>query len=111
MTGRGAGYCSGNSGPGFQNSNRPGIGRGFGRGWGRGPGFGRGRGSRYFWRGRYPPQVDMPDDYPDYYQPIPPSAISKEEEKNYLEKMVESLENELKDIKTRLKELSSKTEK
>lgn len=68
MTGRGAGYCGGYSGPGYANP-QPGWGwygygmgrgwgrgagrgwgRGMGRGWGRGMGYGMGRGGGRGWR-------------------------------------------------------------
>lgn len=54
-TGRGLGYCTGYSEPGFKNI---GFGRGYGRGVGRGQGFnrgqgfGRGFGIRGFWSQR-----------------------------------------------------------
>jgi hypothetical protein len=54
------------------------------------------------------PQVQ--DYYADAYQLIPPTII-KGEETDFFGTMAKSFENELKDIKTRLKELSSKKEK
>ena len=117
MTGRGAGYCAGYSDPGYANPRigrgrgyGRGYGRGFGRGRGRGPGFGMGRG----FEGRRiiaPLPEDYPYDYPEYYGPGPMPEISKDDEKNYLTKLVESLEKELKEIKTRLKELAKEPEK
>jgi hypothetical protein len=91
MTGRRAGFCSGNNRPGYAN---PGFrrDRGFGRGYWR-----RGRG---FWRRDYYPDPIF-SRYQDTYQQ--PSAA---DEKAYLEDMVKSLEAELKDINERLKELS-----
>jgi len=94
MTGRAAGFCSGYSGPGYAN---PGYGRGLGRGWGRG--FGRGywgRGRGFWWRGDY-----TEPHYRNIY-----SKPSKEEEKAYLEEMVNGLEEEIKDIRNRIQELS-----
>jgi hypothetical protein len=89
-TGRAAGFCAGFSGPGYSNPN---VVRGSGRGLGRG--FGRGYwGRRMFWhRTRYPS-----------YQGFFPTS-TKEEEKNYLEKMVKNLEEEIKDIRERIKQL------
>ena len=49
MTGRGAGYCSGDDVPGYAN---PMPGRGLGMGWGRGRWFRRGRGGGWG-RGRF----------------------------------------------------------
>ena len=119
-TGRGAGYCAGSDMPGYMNPYVPmmglgwgrgrgfGHGRGFGRGWGRG--FGRGRG---FWgRGGYgysypDPYYRPPPDYDPYYGPAPyiEPEPDPEEEKKYLERVVDSLEKELKAVKDRLKEL------
>lgn len=116
MTGRAAGYCAGYSEPGFINPYIPrggrgcgfGRGRGFGRSWGRG--FGRG------WRrGNYPPPRPSysPEPYygpaPYYGAPIP--EPKPEEEKAYLEKVVESLENDLKEAKKRIDDLSKKLKK
>jgi len=99
-TGRSLGFCSGYNSPGFAN---PGFDRGFGRGWGRGQGFGRGlgvRGRGFWWRGYRDP----------YYWPQDPfdvnSQPNKDEEKDYLEDLVKNLEEEIKTIKERLKELS-----
>ena len=114
MTGRGAGHCAGYPFPGFMNPYIPrrGGGRGFGRGRGWGRGFGRGRG---WGRGYYP----SPD---PYYDPMPQYGPSPgyggpykepgpEEEKAYLEKMVESLENDLKEVKKRIQELAKEVKK
>ena len=92
MTGRGLGLCAGYSSPGY--AANPGYGRGFGRGWGRGFGrgyWGRGRG---FWRRDYYLEP--------YYQP----TQTRDEEKRYLEEMVKELEEEIKNIRNRLQELS-----
>jgi ABC-type glycerol-3-phosphate transport system substrate-binding protein len=91
MTGRSAGYCAGYPGPGYAN---PGYGRGFGRGWGRG--FGRGywgRGRGFWWRDNYPEPYYSPDQ-------------TKEEEKTYLEKMVKGLEEEIKAMRERIREIT-----
>jgi len=92
-TGRGLGYCTGSNSPGYMNPN-PGFRRGFGRGPGRG--FGRGRG--FWWRSYGDP----------YYRPQPyvSTLPSKEEEKTYLEETVKDLEEEIKNIRNRIQELS-----
>ena len=48
MTGRAAGYCTGNAVPGFMN---PAAGLGMGMAWGRGGGLGRGMAFRRGWGG------------------------------------------------------------
>ena len=90
MTGRGLGLCAGYSSPGYST---PGYGRGWGRGFGRRY-WGRGRG--FWWRGDY-----TEPHYRNIY-----SKPSKEEEKTYLKEMVNSLEEEIKDIRNRIQELS-----
>ena len=96
MTGRAAGFCAGYPSPGYAN---PSFGQGFGRGWGRG--FGRGFwGRRTLWRG---PLYQDPY-YPPFRGVFP--TQNKEEEKTYLEEMVKGLEEEIKDIRARIKELS-----
>ena len=105
MTGRGLGYCAGYSSPGFTK----GIprGRGFGRGGGRGFGrgfWGRGRG---FWgRGYFQEPYYGPTPYYPPYQQGVSTEPAREEEKAYLEDMVKALEEEIKSIKDRLRELS-----
>ena len=100
-TGRGLGYCSEYSSPGFTRG-AP-RGGGFDRGWGRGFGRGFWRRGKGFWRGDY---------YSDsYYGPAPYQRnidpnTSKEEEKSYLADMVKDLEENLKAIKERIQELS-----
>ena len=100
MTGRGFGYCSGSAQPGFTS---PGYGRGLGRGWGRGTGrgfWGRGRG--YRWRTYYNNPVNpQPLSYTDN---VP--QVNKEQEKQYLENIVNQLENEMKSVKARIEEIS-----
>ena len=92
MSGRGAGYCAGNDRPGFASSR---MGFGPGRGQGRGRGMGPGRGTGY---GR---GFREPDRYvPVYREPSP------EDEKAYLEKMVNELEAELENVKARMNELN-----
>ncbi len=88
MTGRAAGYCSGYQMPGYE--------RGFGVGRGRGRGFGRGfwKRGRSFWLRDYYPET--------YYKPVQ----SRVEEKNYLENTIKELEEEIKSIRERIKDLS-----
>lgn len=92
-TGRGLGYCSGYDDGGFFFGRGRALsrGRGFGRGMGTGRGFGRGIGFRSF-----PAE-----------EPLPPrdTAPSKEDEKEYLKRTLGDLEEEIKSIKSRLKEL------
>ena len=108
-TGRGLGYCSGYSVPGYANPCNFGVGRrgGMGRGWGRGRGFGRGRGMG-FGRG----WAYYPTSHPiaPVVSAAPPGVYgafgSKEDEMAYLEDIKKSIEQELEDVKERLKELS-----
>lgn len=88
-TGRGMGFCSGYDNPGYA------TGRGFfrrGRGFARGGGYGRGRG----------PGGWFPED--EYYPPAAP-RVSRDEEKIRIERSIDDLEVELKELKGRLKEL------
>jgi len=105
MTGRGAGYCGGYNMPGYTN---PAGGRGFGRGFGQGYGRGYGRGGfgGGYGRGRgYGRGYDYPE--PAYYPSVPVQRPpSSEEEKDYLTRMVQDLESELKSVKNRIKELA-----
>jgi hypothetical protein len=94
MTGRAIGFCAGYSTPGYANPvYRRGLGRGFGRGIGRGF-WSRGRG--FWWRGEYP---EFPSR--NIYR-----NQSREEEKKYLEEMIIDLEQEIKDIRSRIQEIS-----
>ena len=96
ITGRAAGFCTGYPGPGYAN---PSFNRGFGRG--RGRGIGRGFwGRRMLWREPY-----SHDPYNPPFRGVYPTQ-SKEEEKTYLEEMVKGLEEEIKDIRGRIKQLS-----
>ena len=94
-TGRALGYCAGYNTPGYVH---PGFGRGYGRGFGRG--F-RGRGRGFWWRGYRDPYY-WDQSYNLGLYPIP----SKDEEKSYLEEMVKDLEEEIKQIRNRIQELS-----
>ena len=96
MTGRAAGFCAGYQIPGYANprgfgyGRKIGYGRGLGRGFGRGY-WGRGRG---FWLRGYSPGP--------YYSP----ALTREEEKTYLENTVKDLEEEISAIRERIDEIS-----
>jgi len=95
-TGRGLGYCSGYSTPGYLTD----IGMGWGRGYGGGRGYGRGRGFGLGWNA-YPPVN---------YPPIYPAPVSYDEEaytKN-LENQVKYLEDSLKAIKEQLEAQKAK---
>ena len=95
MSGRAAGFCAGYQMPGYAN---PHYGRGLGRGWGRD--FGRGywgRGRGLGWRSYYPEPL---------YRNIHPEP-SREEEKTYLENLIKGLEEEIKQLQTRIKDLSN----
>ena len=79
------------------------FGRGFGRGIGRGYGRGFGRGFEY--------EYDDPHYFRElpYYGPtVPHAEPTKEEETSYLKRFIESLENDLKAVKERLKEVTKK---
>ena len=98
MTGRRAGYCSGNSAPGYANP-IPRRGMGFGRGMGRGRGF----------RRMAFAQVAPIDRVAPVY---PAQQPTKEQEKQYLENEVKAIEVEenalkqdLEAVKKRLDEL------
>ena len=68
MTGRGAGYCAGNTVPGYMNPyGGRGLGMARGRGYGRGFGRGFGRGYAFMPAGNYPAYQ------PGAYYPYPPS--------------------------------------
>ena len=106
MTGRAAGFCAGNSVPGFVNSN---IGRGgFGRGFGR-FGGGRGRGFRYRYYstgftglgGAYYPNVP-------YTQPV----VTAEQEAEALRNQAKLMQDNLNALNQRIQELENlETEK
>lgn len=104
MTGRAAGFCAGYGVPGYMNpvGGSGYFGRGFGRGWGlgygRGFGFGRGYG-----RGFVPA-------CPGYYPSYPPSGTT-ENGKEYLERGLNKLKEDMKNIEARLKEIKGAEEK
>jgi len=90
MTGRGMGICAGYTRPGYFN---PVFGRGLGRGFGR-RSWGRGR---RFWDRDY------------YENPYVEPNIN--EEKTYLENLIKGLEEEIKTLKEKLKEISKESDK
>ncbi len=99
MTGRRAGFCTGNGVPGYMNP----WGRGFGRGF-----FGRGRG--FFGRGRGFRHMFYLTGVPGWarYGYVPYEAA---DEKKLLENEAKALEEELKLIKNRLEKLEKEEEK
>ncbi len=101
-TGWGMGYCSGYDMPGYANPYNPGGGRwgGRGRGW-RTRGFGR---MRWAYGAAIPYGPNFAN-APYYPEPARPPA---DQERTYLEQLSRSLEEELGEIKERLKELASK---
>ncbi len=100
-TGRGLGYCSGYSTPGYTKGPGMGMDRGRGRGWGYGRGFRGGwrRGVGYY------PVADYP---PGAVPPYPPVSFTPDpaEESKYLEQALEGLRKEIETIEKRLTELA-----
>ncbi len=94
-TGRGLGYCTGNTQPGYSQPPRMGLGRGYGRGNNRGRGLGRG-----FFRGQFSSPAPLTQ------EPISESK-NTQEEAEYLQQQLSSLESEIAHIKQRLSELLS----
>ena len=99
MTGRGAGFCAGYAAPGCANPvGGRGYGIGFGRGMGRGRGFGRGFGwagqGRFGWFGGQGAFAEQQN-------------ISVEQEVEALKGQAGYLEDSLKQIDQRLKELQN----
>ncbi|MBA1336954.1 MAG: hypothetical protein HPY66_3390 [Firmicutes bacterium] len=94
MTGRGAGFCAGFPVPGYMN---PAVGCGMG--------FGRGRGfRRMFYLTGMPGWARY--GYPAYGAAYAPAV----DEKEFLSSQVEFLENQLQQVKKRLKMLNEETE-
>jgi len=111
-TGRGLGFCSGYSAPGYSNPFSPGGGRWvmMGRGGGRGRGLGRGRGMGFGRGWAYCNPYGYPISPAPVISTFAPGAFgaygSQEDEVAYLEDTKKSIEGELEKIKERLKELS-----
>ena len=95
MTGRGTGYCSGSTTPGYENP-MP------GRGWGLGRGRGRGRG----WRHPYFP-MGIPDALPTNSIGAQNAAPSVEYEVRALKAQSEGIEGKLNQIQKRIAELEA----
>ena len=122
MTGRAAGYCSGNPAPGYANP-MPGMGLGRGRGgFGRGGGWGGGwgRGGGRGWGGGYYPAVPAtPVQYaPGQARVAPPAsyaaanapAMSKEEQLDDLRMRAEQFENAMRNIRAQIDALQNAAE-
>ncbi len=91
MTGRGAGFCSGFSTPGYTNfGGRFGMGFGFGRG--------RGFGRRFFISG-------LPG-----WNRYGYASYSRDDEKNFLKGQAEFLENQLEQVQQQLNALNNDSE-
>jgi len=113
MTGRAAGYCTGNAVPGYMN---PYGGRGLGMAWGRGGGRGGGRGfGRGYGRGAAWGYPAYPGGVP-YAPPIPPAvgygepygpAVDPKQELEELKNQADYFTNALGDIRKRIDELES----
>jgi hypothetical protein len=104
MTGRGAGYCAGFGVPGFMNSRMGFGGGGFGRGRGFfGGGGGRGMRNMSYATGT-PGRMRGAWGYPAM-MPYPQQAPSAKDEREYLENYAKGIEEELDDVKKRIKEL------
>ena len=100
MTGRGAGYCAGYSGPGSVN---PIPGRGFGMGFGRGSGFGFRGGRSERWGVPYAGYA-----YDDPYARGYGFAPTHEQKTSVLRNQAQYFEDTLKEIKKRIEDLESK---
>jgi uncharacterized protein DUF5320 len=97
MTGRQAGYCTGNNAPGYTSAP---LGGGFGRGFGRGMGGGQGRGfGRGFGRGIGAGWVQQPA-----AAPIAPVQASNSE-LDMLKAQSEAIQNTLENINQRIQKL------
>jgi len=112
MTGRAAGFCAGYSVPGYANP-IAGVGGAFGRGFGRGGGWGwrnmyYATGLTGWQRAAYPYPAYAPA--VPYGTPVAP-AMTKQQEVDVLKGQAEYLEKSLKEIRERLSEIESKSEK
>lgn len=87
MTGRGAGFCAGNTVPGYANAGR---GWGWGRGMGRGRGYGRGFGFRGGMGG---------------FMPAASGVVTSEQELKSLRQEAEFLADSLGQINERIEQL------
>ena len=115
MTGRAAGFCSGQTVAGFQNpagggwgmwgwaGGRGGGGRGRGGGWGGGRGRGRGYGYGVA-AGAFPPVGAAGS----YVPPPPLPAVAQQDEVALLQRQAEYFSEALENIKRRLDEVQSR---
>lgn len=103
MSGRAAGYCTGNNAPGFM-SGAPGqgFGRGFGRGWGRGGGRGFGGGGGRGWRNWFNPGFSGWAGFGGWGGNAVPDPAA---EKAALKSQAGLLQSELESIRKRLSEI------
>ncbi|HOP06569.1 MAG TPA: DUF5320 domain-containing protein [candidate division Zixibacteria bacterium] len=102
MTGRGAGYCSGNDQPGYMSNWGAGRGGGFGRGGRRGGG-GRGFRHQYYATGQ-PGWARGRGNVPFYREPV---DVAPETNEPDLSKQLSALRNEIKDLRRQLDDLKS----
>ena len=101
MTGRRAGYCSGNGAPGYTNPVRGGgYGGGRGGGRGHGGGYGRGFGFRAGWNSGFVPPL-----------PAAGPTWSQEQETQSLKSQAQYLEQTLENIKKSLAQLEKDADK
>ena len=100
MTGRGAGYCTGNNFAGFEEGGN--MGRGYGFGFNRGQGFGRGFGNRGGFGGGFHRGYGA-----GYWRGTPANI---EINQTMLEGQIKSLEEELKILTNKLKNLKKNNE-
>ena len=104
MTGRGAGYCTGNTVPGFANPYGRGRGGG-GRGWGRGMGRNWGKGLGHGW-GYAPPSTP--------WGPVvsaPWGSPTREQETEFFKEQQGFLKQQMEEITKRIHELEAEIEK
>jgi hypothetical protein len=92
MTGRAAGYCAGYPTAGYTN---PSLGRGWGFGWGGGRGWGRGFGRGFGRRWAVSPYAYGP-------------GLTAKQESDMLKDQAMAMEEEIKAINQRVKDLESK---
>lgn len=124
MTGRGAGFCAGNSNPGYTSG--PGVrggGGGMGRGMRRGRGGGWGGGGGGGWRHRHwyyatglpgwqRAGMYGPGYGPEGAAPVAPTApmMTKEQELEALKSQAEYFEKSMEDVRSRISEIESTDE-
>ena len=111
MTGRGAGYCTGNTVPGYANPYGRGRGGGGGRGWSRGMGRNWGRGWAHGWG--YAPYAYAPPATPwgPVFNAPWGQAPTREQEAEFLKDQQESLKQQVEEIEKRLQELAAEEKK